>query len=112
MKISIYIGTVFSFKYMLLFIIDHRLAEQIAKSLRYSVQQIKAVIDDINRLLESFPPVLNRQAITYKMVQQPDSPFWQDYQNVFSGMFQYHDRRRALEEIQIIKVLHILRVHS
>ena len=93
---------------MLLFMVDHRLAEQIAKSLRYSVQQIKAIIADIDRLFESFPPVLNCQAITYKMVQKPDSPFWQNYQNVFPGMLQYHDHRRALEEFQIIKVVHVL----
>ncbi|KAI8136897.1 hypothetical protein BJV82DRAFT_661686 [Fennellomyces sp. T-0311] len=38
------------------------------------------------------------------MARYSDSTFWQNQQNVFIGMTQYHDHSRALEKFTILKV--------
>lgn len=95
-------STVNGYRALSICFVKYALIQQIQTSIRNSKKSFEKIISDINDLaasIQASPPV------TFDMVKIADSEFWQGQQQYYVGMQQYLDRRRAIEELDMLQVI-------
>ena len=69
-----------------------------------STAAIKEALKKVNDFIAARPAEEGRTSVAFDFIVTVDSEYWQSQHNVYKGMVQFHDIRRAKEELSTLKV--------